>query len=61
MKYKELLSELLDELDTTIYWLLPTPSDYHNQGIAETMVLDAKKEICEELTKIIENYYDKLY
>lgn len=57
--YKELLEELLDELDNTIYWLQPCKSDYHNQGVAETMVLEAKEEICTELTQLLKKYYDK--
>lgn len=59
MTYRETLEELLDELNATIYWLNPCESDYFNQGVAETMVLDAKKEIYTELTQLLNKYYDK--
>lgn len=59
MTYREIVEDLLDELNRTVYWLKPLEIDYLNQGVAERMVLDAKKEICTELTKLLNKYYNK--
>lgn len=59
--YKSITNDVINDVENKAYWLRPTESSYFNQGVAERMVLDCKKEIAKELEELYEEYYKKLY
>lgn len=52
----EILADLIEEIDDQAYQIAPVESDYFYQGVAEQMVLDAKREIADELYQIVDKY-----
>lgn len=57
---KGIVRDLLYELSDMTYWLKPCESDYYYVGVTEAKILDTKKEIAEDLTKLYEKYQKML-
>lgn len=58
--YKSIANDVINDVRNEAYLLRPDESSYFNQGVAECMVLDCKKEIAAELEEIYEEYYKKI-